>query len=248
MHKSHIAVWKTQVRRVPERRSTRFSVPMALQLDVSKVRRLCVVVFGAMLSFWLHALLISWGLMGVFTPHTKHPENQGVGASATDSNGVPVMTMILIDDPRHAAERRASSEVPSRGFTARDLEVRVISPNPYPVVDVSRASESGQIESPEVPDVAERAAAFEGYMSQVNARIRRAWVRPQVSTTSRLFECDVTITQDRLGYVKDVKVLDCDGDTLWQQSLKDAIRSASPLPAPPDPEVFSETLSTKFEW
>ena len=39
----------------------------------------------------------------------------------------------------------------------------------------------------------------------------------------------------------------CNGDPRWQSSLVQAIQSASPLPAPPDPNVFSNLLSLELD-
>jgi hypothetical protein len=42
-------------------------------------------------------------------------------------------------------------------------------------------------------------------------------------------------------------MLYCNGSVTWQQSLVTAILSASPLPAPPDPAVFTHSLTMTFE-
>ena len=38
----------------------------------------------------------------------------------------------------------------------------------------------------------------------------------------------------------------CNGPKEWQGSLVSAIRTASPLPAPPDPSVYADVLSLAF--
>jgi hypothetical protein len=46
--------------------------------------------------------------------------------------------------------------------------------------------------------------------------------------------------------VQEIEIAQCNGDIRWQTSLVHAIQSASPLPAPPDPKVFSHTLTFEF--
>jgi len=53
----------------------------------------------------------------------------------------------------------------------------------------------------------------------------------------------VQVEQDRDRSVKEITLKRCNGTTQWQLSLVRAIESASPFPAPPDPKVFSPTLT-----
>jgi hypothetical protein len=58
--------------------------------------------------------------------------------------------------------------------------------------------------------------------------------------------CSVQITQDRSGNVQQTVLQRCNGDLCWQLSLVQAIQSASPLPAPPDPSVFADAVTLQF--
>jgi len=201
---------------------------------------------GAAVSVVIHAFLIGSLLWGGAAIYTRRPEDQGVGASATDSNQQPVMTLILVSEPQ-AHRPSDPSDLPSRGLTPEDLKVRVLSPDPYPAFDLTDVGDAATAQSAEAHDAAERAMLFGRYMGQINARIERAWLRPRTPIGDALFKCQVAITQDRRGNVTEVTMQDCNGEGRWQQSLVNAIQSASPLPAPPDPEVFSSTLTTQFE-
>jgi hypothetical protein len=44
----------------------------------------------------------------------------------------------------------------------------------------------------------------------------------------------------------EIELAHCNDDVRWQTSLVAAIQSASPLPAPPDPDVFSRILTIEF--
>jgi hypothetical protein len=114
-------------------------------------------------------------------------------------------------------------------------------------------------------DTAEFAALTGRYHGQIDARIERAWRRPRSpveegkrSVTPGLndavkdessvaqFSCAVRIIQDPRGNVSEVQLLACNGSTAWKQSLISAILTASPLPAPPDPKVFSSGVTLVF--
>jgi hypothetical protein len=84
------------------------------------------------------------------------------------------------------------------------------------------------------------------YVGQISSRIERAWLRPRTPIGAPSFSCQVRIVQDTMGNVREVTLVQCNGDFRWQLSLVQAIQSASPLPAPPDPDVFSGTLHMAF--
>lgn len=86
------------------------------------------------------------------------------------------------------------------------------------------------------------------YESQVRARIERAWQAPEADDLDPVFVCRPLIRQHRDGRVKNVELPydGCEGTIQMRQSLVSAIFSASPLPAPPHPEVFVDSFSLLF--
>ena len=52
--------------------------------------------------------------------------------------------------------------------------------------------------------------------------------------------------QNRQGFVLSVSLEGCSGDAKWRDSLTSAILRASPLSAPPEPWLFSESLTLQF--
>ena len=202
---------------------------------------------GIAMSLVIHVLLVGSFLSGGATVRTKRPAFQGIGASVTDSDHESVMTMILISEPQSTQETSTLGELPSRGLTSEDLEVRVLSPDPYPAIDLTLATDNADLQSPDVHDATARAMLFGRYVGQIDARIERAWLRPRTAIGDTTFQCQVSIAQDSRGNVTEVALQNCNGSTRWQQSLVTAIQSASPLPAPPVPDVFSSTVTLRFE-
>jgi TonB family protein len=95
------------------------------------------------------------------------------------------------------------------------------------------------------------------YIRQIQARIERVWRRPRTPVKEfgllgrlrhkdEAFQCELLITQDPTGNVEDVELNRCNGSEAWQQSLIDAIRGASPLPAPPNASTYSASISLTF--
>lgn len=84
------------------------------------------------------------------------------------------------------------------------------------------------------------------YLEQIRARIDRAWQRPRSAIGAPLFQCQVQVDQDAVGRVQEITLLECNGGSSWQLSLVHAIQSASPLPAPSNPAVFSRHILLAF--
>lgn len=82
------------------------------------------------------------------------------------------------------------------------------------------------------------------YISQITARIERAWIRPPGATSG--LQCEVRVTQVPGGQVTNVQVGRCNGDETVRQSIEAAVYRASPLPQPSDPALFERNLVVTF--
>ena len=190
---------------------------------------------GILASLLLHVLLLAPVFMGN-TPPPKHraPVTQIFGAHEQSA-----MTLVFVEEPEPGiADGSPTHEVTSL------LRPVAVSPVPPPtdiggledLQDTENASNVG-------PDHSMMAGR---YLGQIDARIDRAWIRPRTPIDSGLFACRVRVVQGSDGRVQEIEIVQCNGDTAWQVSLVRAIQSASPLPAPPDPKVFSRKLILEF--
>jgi colicin import membrane protein len=82
------------------------------------------------------------------------------------------------------------------------------------------------------------------YISQITAKIERAWNRPTSATTG--LQCEVSVTQLPGGTVTKVSIGRCNADQAVKQSIEDAVYRASPLPQPSDPALFERNLVVTF--
>ncbi len=82
------------------------------------------------------------------------------------------------------------------------------------------------------------------YISQITAKIERAWIRPPSAAAG--LQCEVRVTQVPGGAVTAVQVTRCNGDEAVRQSIEAAVYRASPLPQPSDPALFERNLVVTF--
>jgi hypothetical protein len=199
----------------------------------------------------LHVLLFAPALLGAAGRVKPHPNDQGRGARTSASNDDASMMVIFIDEPNNVASKHGRPpEATASLLAAPNMLLVPIAPlleMPMPSVVALSDSETDEdtIIQPSGGDPG-RAVMFGRYVGQISARIERAWMRPRTPIESGRFTCSARIVQDKAGVVQEVELRNCNSDARWQISLVRAIQSASPLPAPPDPSVFSKTLTLEF--
>jgi colicin import membrane protein len=82
------------------------------------------------------------------------------------------------------------------------------------------------------------------WAAAVQARIERAWIRPESARAG--LDCTVLVNQVPGGEVTGARIKACNGDEAVRQSIEAAVYRASPLPAPPDPALFERTIEVRF--
>lgn len=115
--------------------------------------------------------------------------------------------------------------------------------------DFERALLEEEMREEEARKQAERTARLQTQRQQYNMQIRQHvennWLRPV--TTSEGQSCDVIVTQTTMGDVIDVRLQSCSSDNAFQRSVERAVRKASPLPLPPNPDVFDREIYFTFK-
>jgi colicin import membrane protein len=158
---------------------------------------------------------------------------------------------------RAPATVRPATDTPPRPAAAAQAQ-----PRPAPVVADSAARAAAAREAAErelQAALAEEAALGEGdrlaalrasgmaaqWGAAIRGRVQRAWIRPDTARSG--IDCTVAVTQTTGGIVSAVEVRACNGDEAVRQSIEDAVRRASPLPAPPDPALFEREILLRFK-
>jgi colicin import membrane protein len=84
------------------------------------------------------------------------------------------------------------------------------------------------------------------YEADIGNKVRRNWLRPAGSAETETFECKVFVKQLPGGDVISVQVTQSCGSPALDRSVEAAVRKASPLPAPPTPELFDKEINFIF--
>jgi colicin import membrane protein len=132
----------------------------------------------------------------------------------------------LIDEQEQAERRRALA---AQAEKESDLQRRLAA---------EQAAERRRAEA------ARRASLSAQWAAAIQARVQRAWLRP--GTARAGIDCRVAVTQVQGGTVVRVEVRECNGDEAVRQSIEAAVFRASPLPPPPEPELFERNLELRF--
>lgn len=203
---------------------------------------------GVLASVIFHSLLLTPVLFGLGSASQKaRDEYIGLGTGSRDD---PTMTVVFIgDSDQGQSMQRSAHRVVA--LPLEDTLLASVAPPQFQLPVVADLSNSNSDDDGVASHIAVGADAgyvlmLGRYVNQLNARIERAWVRPRDAIESDLFRCRAQITQEPNGDVREIELDNCNGDAAWQVSLVRAIQSASPLPAPPDPKVFSRRLVLDF--
>jgi colicin import membrane protein len=162
----------------------------------------------------------------------------------------------LVPEPAPVAVRPAAEPLPKPVVAARPQ------PRPAAVVPDTAARDAAAREAAErelQTALAEEVALVEGdrlaalrasgmaaqWGAAIRGRVQRAWIRPDTARSG--IDCTVAVTQTPGGVVSAVEVRACNGDEAVRQSIEDAVRRASPLPAPPDPALFEREIILRFK-
>lgn len=83
------------------------------------------------------------------------------------------------------------------------------------------------------------------YVRLIEQKVERNWLRP--SAINADYKCEVFVTQSVLGDVLNVRLGVCANDLVFRNSIERAVRKSSPLPPPPNPEVFDREIRFVFK-
>lgn len=92
-------------------------------------------------------------------------------------------------------------------------------------------------------EAARRARQADIWRIAIKTKIERNWLQPPAVRTT---PCEVVVEQDRKGEVLSAKVRSCRASQAWQESLRNAVLKASPMPPPPRDDLFDRHLVITF--
>ncbi len=131
---------------------------------------------------------------------------------------------------RAAARAKAEREAQEKERALKEVEARAR----------TRREESARRRQREAE---RRARQAEAWRIAIKQRIQDRWLQPPAG---RIEPCEAQVEQNEKGEVLSVQVRRCRASRAWQESLRSAVRRASPLPLPPAPELFDRQLVITF--
>lgn len=144
------------------------------------------------------------------------------------------------------AERKAKeqAELKAKQDAAREAQLLAQQVKAEQAEQQQKTDLQQQLQAEEHLDAVESSPEKAEYLSLIQAKISRAWVRPASAQPG--LKCIVHLTQIPGGEVTRVAVEGCNGDDAVRQSVQTAAYRASPLPAPPDPALFDPNITVTF--
>lgn len=217
-----------------------------------RTQRTLVGLTGIAATVLLHSLFFAVAIWdgGRLLLHPRLPDAVGAGANTGKQDGDPgerrMLVMLTSEFDASAPPLEPAPQLPEPVMQQPSV-LAITGPDalPLPAFEIETPGEDAADQDAQLMARVKFAGIYE---SQVRARIERAWELPNGSASSPDFSCLVQIHQQRDGRVKEIDlVLDqCNGSPDWQQSLVNAIQTASPLPAPPHPSVFVDSFALVF--
>jgi hypothetical protein len=216
-----------------------------------RARRTLVGVIGIAATVLLHSLFFAVAIWnGGSLPHPRLLDAAGAGANTGAQDAEPgerrMTVMLNLEYDGATPPLEPPPQLPEPVMEQPSI-LAITGPDtlPLPAFELEPPGEEAVEQDAQLMARVKFAGIYE---SQVRARIERAWELPDEAVPEPEFSCLVQIHQQRDGRVKEVDLVlsKCEGSPAWQQSLVNAVQTASPLPAPPHPGVFVDSFSLVF--
>jgi len=228
-------------------------LPHRVRECAAQPSRVAPAIYGCLGTLVLHGLALQSIDWGGLAREAQRPEVLSPGASATTA-AISTAPLVLLEPIEPAAAATSLfDEFAAADAAPLETPVSAVDLNPVMLalgVDADAGSPTEVAGTS--GDMAASARLVGIYTAQMQARIERLWRRPRTPVSDKqaaadgVFHCQARVVQDSQGNVEEVRLPHCNGSAAWQRSLVMAIEEASPLPAPPDPKVFSRWVRLRF--
>ena len=91
---------------------------------------------------------------------------------------------------------------------------------------------------------AQMRSAVGGWITEVTQRVEAAWIKPPTARSN--LSCTIGVVLVPGGAVSRVSLGECNGDEAVRESIEAAVYRASPLPPPPDPDLYHQQINFVF--
>lgn len=157
-----------------------------------------------------------------------------------------------LEEQQALAEEKRRQEEQAK----REAELKAEQERQQRLAEEQRLLEQAQMEEMQRLQAEEEAAAAKAqsqqrakqlllYKQAIKQRVDRNWIRPL--SVENWYSCEVIVDQIPGGEVVNVQFATCDGDAVFQRSVRNAVYKSSPLPTPPDSSLFDRRINFTFK-
>jgi colicin import membrane protein len=152
------------------------------------------------------------------------------------------------EEERLAAEQKAEAAAAAAARRKAEAEAQ-LKAKQEARQKADRAERESELRAQLAEEEERTSAAFQSlkakYVAALQAHVERRWFKPPGSPVGAA--CVAFIKQIPGGEVVAVRFGSCGGGEAFRQSVENAIRNASPLPAPPQPSLFEREVRLVFK-
>jgi colicin import membrane protein len=150
---------------------------------------------------------------------------------------------------RLAAERKTRSDAESKRKAEQEAQAKAAADQRRETQqkrerDVREADLRARLADEETRTSAGFQSLKASYVRAIQAHVEQRWFEPPGVTQG--LSCTIFVTQIPGGEVVGMRFGTCNGGAAVRQSIETAVRNASPLPAPPEPQLFEREVRLVF--
>ena len=153
------------------------------------------------------------------------------------------------DEARLAAERKARTEAEARRKAELEARAKATDEKRREAQEKrERDAREADLRARLAEEDSRTSAGFQSlkasYVRAIQAHVEQRWFEPPGVTQG--LSCTIFVTQIPGGEVVNMRFGPCNGGAAVRQSIENAVRNASPLPAPPEPRLFEREVRLVF--
>jgi colicin import membrane protein len=153
------------------------------------------------------------------------------------------------EETRLAAERKSRAEAEAKRKAEQAAEARAAAEKRRHAQELKeRDAREAELRQSLADEENRASAGFQSlkasYVRAIQVHVEQRWYEPPGLTAG--LSCTIFVSQIPGGEVVGMRFGPCNGGAVVRQSIENAVRNASPLPAPPEPRLFEREVRLVF--
>ena len=145
---------------------------------------------------------------------------------------------------KRRAEAKQRAEARKRAAAKKLAEERKLAAQRAAKARAQRIAQLQQALREDAQSNAQMRSAVAGWITEVTQRVEAAWIKPPTARSN--LSCTIGVVLVPGGAVSSVSLGACNGDEAVRESIEAAVYRASPLPPPPDPDLYHQQINFVF--